>query len=205
MEIITENLGKKFRNEWIFKSVNLHFQVGASYTFTGSNGSGKSTFLQILSGFIPASEGKILASKNQQTLELEHLYSEISMAAPYLELIEEFTLEELLQFHIQFKPLIQSYSIKDFIEFIELPKAKQKAIKHFSSGMKQRVKLGLAFWSDTPIIMLDEPSSNLDAKATSWYLENVQKYAQNRMLFICSNQPNEYEFCPNVYNIQDYK
>jgi len=205
MEIITENLGKKFRNEWIFKSVNLRFQLGQSYTFTGSNGSGKSTFLQILSGFIPASEGKILAFKNQQPLEIEQIYKEISIAAPYLELIEEFTLEELLQFHIQFKPLIQQYSIKDFIEFIELPKARQKAIKHFSSGMKQRVKLGLTFWSDTPILMLDEPSSNLDAKATNWYLENVQKYSKDRMLFICSNQPNEYEFCSNIFNIQDYK
>ncbi|MDI9880867.1 ABC transporter ATP-binding protein [Flectobacillus longus] len=205
MEIITENLGKKFRNEWIFKSVNLRFQQGQAYTFTGSNGSGKSTFLQILSGFIPASEGKIFASKNQQALEFENIYKEISIAAPYLELIEEFTLEELLQFHIRFKPLIQQYSIKDFIEFIELPKASQKAIKHFSSGMKQRVKLGLTFWSDTPILMLDEPSSNLDAKATNWYLENVQKYSHNRMLFICSNQPNEYEFCSNIFNIQDYK
>lgn len=205
MEIITENLGKKFRNEWIFKSVNLRFQQGQAYTFTGSNGSGKSTFLQILSGFIPASEGKIFASKNQQALEFENIYKEISIAAPYLELIEEFTLEELLQFHIRFKPLIQQYSIKDFIEFIELPKASQKAIKHFSSGMKQRVKLGLTFWSDTPILMLDEPSSNLDAKATNWYLENVQRYSKDRMLFICSNQPNEYEFCSNIFNIQDYK
>ncbi|WP_026994604.1 ABC transporter ATP-binding protein [Flectobacillus major] len=205
MQIITENLGKKFRNEWIFKAVNLTFQQGVSYTFTGANGSGKSTLLQILSGFIPQSEGKLIYQKNDVIISAEEFYKHIVIAAPYLELIEEFTLSELLAFHVQFKPLINHLSISDFIDFIELPQAKNKAIKHFSSGMKQRVKLGLAFLSDTAILMLDEPSSNLDLKATNWYIENVQKYAQNRMLFICSNQPNEYEFCHNIYNIQSFK
>jgi ABC-type multidrug transport system ATPase subunit len=205
VNISVENLGKKFSNEWIFRHLNETFQSGESYTFVGSNGSGKSTLLQVLSGYMPHSEGVINYEINSKTIEIDNFYKHLIIAAPYLELIEDFTLSELLAFHIKFKPLKNNLSIPDFIDFIELPKAKNKEIKFFSSGMKQRVKLGLAFQSDCEILMLDEPTSNLDAQATNWYLRNVQEYSQNRLLFICSNQPSEYEFCKNILNIQEYK
>lgn len=205
MQISTQNLGKKFSNEWIFRNLNETFQSGETYTFVGSNGSGKSTLLQVLSGYMPHSEGVINYKINDATIEVDNFYKHLIIAAPYLELIEDFTLTELLSFHIKFKPLKSNLSIPDFIDFIELPKAKNKEIKFFSSGMKQRVKLGLAFQSDCEILMLDEPTSNLDAQATNWYLRNVQEYSKNRLLFICSNQPNEYEFCENILNIQKYK
>ncbi len=205
MQISTQNLGKKFSNEWIFRNLNETFQSGESYTFVGSNGSGKSTLLQVLSGYMPQSEGVINYKISDEIIEIDNFYKHLIIAAPYLELIEDFTLSELLAFHIKFKPFKNNLSIADFIDFIELPKAKNKEIKFFSSGMKQRVKLGLAFLSDCEILMLDEPTSNLDAQATNWYLSNVQEYSKNRLLFICSNQPVEYEFCQNILNIQDYK
>jgi ABC-type multidrug transport system ATPase subunit len=205
MQISTQNLGKKFSNEWIFRNLNEIFQSGESYTFVGSNGSGKSTLLQVLSGYMPHSEGVINYEVNDKKIEIDNFYKHLIIAAPYLELVEDFTLIELLSFHIKFKPLKKNLSIANFIDFIELPKAKNKEIKFFSSGMKQRVKLGLAFQSDCEIMMLDEPTSNLDAQATDWYLRNVQEYSQNRLLFICSNQPSEYEFCKNILNIQEYK
>ena len=205
MQISTNNLGKKFSNEWIFKNLNETFQSGESYTFVGANGSGKSTLLQVLSGYMPHSEGVVNYEVNNKIIEIDNFYEHLIIAAPYLELIEDFTLSELLAFHIKFKPFKNNLSIPDFIDFIELPKAKNKEIKFFSSGMKQRVKLGLAFQSDCEILMLDEPTSNLDSEATNWYLRNVQEHAQNRLLFICSNQPSEYEFCKNILNIQKYK
>ena len=205
MQISTNNLGKKFSNEWIFRNLNEKFQSGESYTFVGANGSGKSTLLQVLSGYMPHSEGIINYEINSKIIEIDNFYKHLVIAAPYLELIEDFTLSELLAFHIKFKPFKNNLSIPDFIDFIELPKAKNKEIKFFSSGMKQRVKLGLAFQSDCEILMLDEPTSNLDAQATDWYFRNVQEYAQNRLLFICSNQPSEYEFCKNILNVQNYK
>jgi ABC-type multidrug transport system ATPase subunit len=205
MQISTKNLGKKFSNEWIFRNLNHTFQSGESYTFVGSNGSGKSTLLQVLSGYMPHSEGVIEYSIDTKKIEVDNFYKHLIIAAPYLELIEDFTLTELLEFHVKFKPLKNNLSIPEFIDFIELPKAKNKELKFFSSGMKQRVKLGLAFQSDCEILMLDEPTSNLDAQATDWYLRNVQEYSKNRLLFICSNQPAEYQFCKNILNIQDYK
>jgi ABC-type multidrug transport system ATPase subunit len=205
MKIIAQNLGKKFSKEWIFRNLNYEFQSGESYTFIGANGSGKSTLLQVLSGFIPHSEGLINYEENQKVIEIDNYYKHLVVAAPYLELIEDFTLTEIIEFHVKFKPFKNTLSIKEFIDFIELPKAKNKEVKFFSSGMKQKVKLGLAFWSDCEILMLDEPSSNLDTNATNWYLRNVQEYSKNRLLFLCSNQPVEYEFCRNILNIQDYK
>jgi ABC-type multidrug transport system ATPase subunit len=205
MQISTKNLGKKFSNEWIFRNLNETFQSGESYTFVGSNGSGKSTLLQVLSGYMPHSEGVIEYSLQGKNIEIDNFYKHLIIAAPYLELIEDFTLTELLAFHTQFKSFKNNFPIADFIDLIELPKAKNKEIKFFSSGMKQRVKLGLAFWSDCEILMLDEPTSNLDSQATEWYLRNVQEYSKNRLLLICSNQPAEYQFCNNILNIQDYK
>lgn len=205
MQIIAQNLGKKFRNEWIFRNLNYKFQSGEAYTFVGANGSGKSTLLQVLSGFMPHSEGLMSYEINQKSLTIDNFYQHLVIAAPYLELIEDFTLTEIIEFHVKFKPFKNNLSTTDFIDFIELPKAQNKELKFFSSGMKQRVKLGLAFWSDCKILMLDEPTSNLDAQATDWYLRNVQTYSQNRLLLLCSNQPSEYDFCKNILNIQDYK
>jgi ABC-type multidrug transport system ATPase subunit len=205
MKIITQNLGKKFSKEWIFRNLNYEFLSGESYTFVGANGSGKSTLLQVLSGFIPHSEGLINYESESKIFQIDDFYKHLVIAAPYLELIEDFTLTEVLEFHTKFKPFKNNLSISEFIDFIELSNAKNKEVKFFSSGMKQRVKLGLAFWSDCEIMMLDEPTSNLDVNATNWYLRNVQEYSKDRLLFICSNQPSEYEFCRNVLNIQDYK
>jgi len=205
MKIIAQKLGKKFRNEWVFRNLNYKFELGESYTFIGANGSGKSTLLQVLSGFMPHSEGLIQYEHQQKTILVDDYYKHLIVAAPYLELIEDFTLTEIIEFHTKFKPFKNNLSITEFIDFIELPKAKNKEVKLFSSGMKQRVKLGLAFWSDCEILMLDEPTSNLDIEASAWYLHNVQEYSKNRILFICSNQAAEYQFCPNILNMRDYK
>jgi ABC-type multidrug transport system ATPase subunit len=147
MNIIAQNLGKKFRNEWVFRNLNYEFQSEESYTFIGANGSGKSTLLQVLSGFMPHSEGLINYKNNSKLVSIDDFYKHLVIAAPYLELIEDFTLTEIIDFHVKFKPFKNKLSVKEFIDFIELPKAKNKEVKFFSSGMKQRVKLGLAFWN----------------------------------------------------------
>ena len=130
MKIIAQNLGKKFRYEWVFRNLNYEFHSGESYTFIGANGSGKSTLLQVLSGFMPHSEG-IIQYKNQEKLILiDDYYKHLTVAAPYLELIEDFTLTEIIEFHVKFKPFKNNLSISDFIDFIELSKAKNKEYGH---------------------------------------------------------------------------
>ncbi|AFK04107.1 ABC transporter related protein [Emticicia oligotrophica DSM 17448] len=205
MTIELENLGKKFRKEWIFRNVNLRFDTGKSYTFVGPNGSGKSTLLQVLIGVMPHSEGKVSYTLNGVEVSLDDIYKKIVIAAPYLELVEEFTLLESIEFHQKFKPFKDNITSHQLLDYLQLTPHKDKAIKNFSSGMKQRLKLGLAFYSEAPIILLDEPTSNLDAQGSAWYLEQIEKHTENRLLIICSNQPNEYTFCNNIVDIRDYK
>ena len=206
MQITLQNLGKRFNREWIFRNVNLTLGAGESYVFVGPNGSGKSTILQVLMGAMPHTEGTILYKKNEsEIIEIDVWYQHLALAAPYLELIEEFTLNELLDFHQNFKPFKRGISKTVFFENLELQPAQNKPVKYFSSGMKQRLKLGLALYSDVPVVLLDEPTANLDARWSAWYKEQVQHLAASQLLIICSNVPAEYDFCSNVISLENYK
>lgn len=203
MQIVAEKLGKRFNLEWIFRNLDLNFQDNISYAITGSNGSGKSTLLQILLGIMPYSEGKIIYSnKDKSIIPAEDIYKHISIAAPYQELIEELTLSEHIDFHLKFKKFKSGISKETFIETLNLKKSSHKEIRFFSSGMKQRVKLGLAIYTDSPILLLDEPTTNLDNQGADWYREEIQKSIKNRLVIICSNQRQEYDFCDEVIPIK---
>lgn len=205
MKVELTNIGKKYRNEWIFRNTNLSFSSNESYTFVGPNGSGKSTLLQVIAGILPQTEGQISYTSDNKSVSIDDIFREIVIAAPYLELIEEFSLLEMVTFHQKFKPFKNQITPDQLLELIQLAPHKNKSVRNFSSGMKQRLKLGLAFYSDCPVIMLDEPTSNLDAQAAEWYINQVEQHTQERLLLICSNQPNEYTFCKNIIDVRDFK
>jgi ABC-type multidrug transport system ATPase subunit len=205
LEILLENIGRRFNQEWIFKKINYRFAEGESYAILGPNGSGKSTLLQVLAGSLSPSKGKIIYSHQKKSIDVEKIYSHLALAAPYLELIEEFTLLELLNFHFKFKKIIDGCDTLQLLHLLQLENSKNKEIRYFSSGMKQRVKLLLAFCTDSPVLMLDEPTSNLDSQGIKWYLEMMEEFGKRRMVLICSNQAHEYEFCNHQLNILDYK
>lgn len=205
LTISCEKIGKKYRKEWIFRHVDLTLTAGTSYTFVGPNGSGKSTLLQLLAGNLPATEGELIYAQTNKIVEADDWFRQVSIAAPYLELVEELTLDELLTFHQTFKPFKAGFTIEEVAERLLLTHARHKEIKYFSSGMKQRVKLGLAFFSESPVVVLDEPTSNLDRQGMNWYQEEVRRLAVNQLLLIGSNQPDEYEFCPNVLDVMQWK
>lgn len=205
MEIILENLGRRFNRDWIFRNINYTFSQPQTYAILGINGSGKSTLLQILNGSLSPSAGTICFFYQHKIVEVEQVYQHISLAAPYLELIEEFSLTEMIDFHFQFKKYVTGMDWHKIIELLQMEASKNKLLRYFSSGMKQRVKLALAFCADTPLLMLDEPTANLDAQGIDWYLQLIEKFAANRLTIICSNQEHEYDFCQNKLNILDYK
>lgn len=210
MNITAEKIGKKYRKEWIFRRVDLTLTAGNSYTFVGPNGSGKSTLLQLLTGSLPITEGTLTYSLQGKTLDADDWFRYVTIAAPYLELVEELTLDELLTFHQTFKPFVEGQTPETIAEKLLLSHARHKEIKYFSSGMKQRVKLGLAFFSRAPIIILDEPTSNLDRQGMNWYHEQMQQLISPanpspKLLLIGSNQPDEYDFCPNVIDLMQWK
>ena len=144
--------------------------------------------------------------KNDETqIEVEKWYKHFAIASPALELIEEFTLHEHIRFQKAFKPFIENMDEKNISELIGLGNAKHKAIKHYSSGMRQRVKLALAMLSDVPVLMLDEPTTNLDEEGVRWYRMMVEKYSSKKLLLIASNLQREYEFCSHQISINDWK
>lgn len=205
VKITLENIGRRFNRDWIFRGIDHTFISGRIYAILGPNGSGKSTLLQVLNGSLSPSAGKLSYFFDDKSVEAEEIYQHLSLAAPYLELIEEFTLREMIDFHFQFKQYTHGIDKNELIRVLAMPESNNKLIKYFSSGMKQRLKLALAFCSDTPMLMLDEPTSNLDTQGVAWYLSLVQQFAKNRLTVICSNQEHEYSFCDERLDIRDYK
>ncbi len=206
MSIHLENIGKRFNREWIFRGVNHTLESGKSYAILGSNGSGKSTLLQVASGYARPTEGSVKALLNGSTVTEEKLFFHVSLATPYLGLYEDFYLEELLAFHFKFKTIQNSILLSDVPHILKLEHALNRPVKQFSSGMKQRVRLGLAILSNTPYLFLDEPTSNLDKSGKNWYKTMVETYASNRMVVVCSNhQEEEIFFCETRLEVGDYK
>lgn len=206
MKITAHGLGKKFGREWIFKDLSCEFNTGQATAITGPNGSGKSTLLQILTGAHLATRGEVIYHDSDASLiKPEEFFQYIDISAPYLELIEEFTLDEMIQFHFQFKTLLKGLDLKGFKELIYMEKQGSKQIKQFSSGMKQRLKLGLCFFSQTPVCFLDEPTSNLDKRGIDWYLQHAANNSNNKLLVISSNQEYEYDFCEHKIDIPVFK
>ncbi|MBL0329857.1 MAG: ATP-binding cassette domain-containing protein [Bacteroidetes bacterium] len=206
MQINLNNIGKRYNFEWIFRKINFEFTGENNYVILGSNGSGKSTLLQVIAGNLMHSEGDLKFQVSTTNIEIEQAYTYLSYCAPYLDLFEEFTLRESIAFQEKFKPFQQGLDVKKIIELTELEKSKDKQLKYYSSGMKQRVRLALAVLADTPLLLLDEPTSNLDKKAIDWYQKLVTDYSKNRLIIVASNQQEyEYPFCNKQLTIEDYK
>lgn len=200
--------GKRFNRDWIFRHVNYRFETGRSYAITGPNGSGKSTLLLAIAGSLHLSEGQLSyrgVAENDAPVEPDQLYQYLSIAAPYLELIEEMTAREFLAFHGNFKPLNLSVSIEDILDTIGLYKAMDKQIRYFSSGMKQRIKLAQAIFSDVPVLLLDEPCTNLDKPGYELYHSLIHNYGTGKLIIVSSNDANEMDFCTERISILDYK
>jgi ABC-type multidrug transport system ATPase subunit len=206
IEISLDKLGKRYNRDWLFRNWSDRLHSNESYVILGGNGSGKSTALKTLAGYASQSEGTINYSKKGEKIDRTEVYKISSFCSPYLELYEELTIDELTAFHFSLKPIISRFDTSDFIDLIELSHAKKKPVKYFSSGMKQRLRIGLALYSDTDILFLDEPTSNLDRKGKDWYMKAVGELKENRLVLVASNrQEEEYYFCNQKIDIEQFK
>ena len=204
MELILQDIGKQFNRKWIFNGINLQIQSKTSTAIIGNNGSGKSTLIQLLLNYQTLSKGTIQYFIDKAEIENESVASHISFAAPYLELPEEFSLKELLSFHFQLKPSNPIFDLDTLLKETNLAGNENKLIKHFSSGMKQKVKLILAFCSDSKLLLLDEPCSNLDQESIQWFRANIRKLNGLKTIVIASNLPEEYDFCEHQIQMLNY-
>lgn len=205
MKIDLTNVGKRYNREWIFRNLTLSFDIHKRYAITGPNGSGKSTLLQVISGSSLHNEGNIIYSAPDQQISPEAVYKSLSFCAPYLDLIEEMTLTEFFNFHNKMKGWVSKMDTRQIIILLRLEKSAHKQIRNFSSGMKQRVKLAQAVFSDVSVIMLDEPATNLDEEGISLYNFLIENYCEKRLVIISSNDKKEYSFCEEIIDMMNYK
>lgn len=200
MEILATNLSKKFRQEFVIRDFSHQFKVGHSYAITGPNGSGKSTLLQLIAQFTLPNSGKI----EMTGIDPELVYTQITYAAPYVELIEEYTLPEHLAILVKNNYLPSSIDIDTLEKFIDLQPGRFKLIKNYSSGMRQKIKLGFALLSERPVLLLDEPTTNFDEQAKQWFFNRLNDQ-RHKLIIIASNELNEIEFCSEKISIIEFK
>jgi ABC-type multidrug transport system ATPase subunit len=206
MRITLEKIGKQFKEEWVFQNITYEFASGRSYAVLGSNGSGKSTLMNILSGHMLPTSGSIDLYHDTEKIPKEEIYRHISVCSPYIELIEEFSLSENISLFNSFKKFIRGMNSGDIASIIRMKTSGTKRIGQYSSGMKQRIKLAFALLADVPVVLLDEPCTNLDKEGIDWYREMVSMYAEKRLIIVSSNsKDHEYDFCSQHLSITDFK
>ncbi|GHM98700.1 hypothetical protein WSM22_01900 [Cytophagales bacterium WSM2-2] len=199
MNVTATNLGKRFNREWVFRNFNFEFSSGKTYAITGPNGCGKSTMMQVLWGQMHPSAGILQYSD----VEPSEIYKSVAIAAPYMDLIDELTTEEMILFHFKFKK--SRLPVGDILKNSGLGASRNKPIQSFSSGMRQRLKLTLAFYSEADLIFLDEPCTNLDKTSIEWYHDHLRQLPANSIIFIASNQEQEYPASAVMIDIMSYK
>ncbi len=205
MKIKLEHISKRFQRYWIFREVNYVFEGPGAYALLGPNGCGKSTLLRIVAGMQGASKGKVIFDHSGNGVEITDIFKYISFCAPGMEVVEELTLREFMEFHFSFKQPLPGLDIDQIISMVGLKDTGDKTIGDYSSGMKQRVKLAQAIFSDTPVLLLDEPCTNLDQQGVAQYQGWIDQYARGRLVVVASNDEREYYFCKEKVVIEDYK
>lgn len=206
MNIQLQQLGRRFGRDWIFRGINLELEAGSHSIIVGNNGSGKSTLLQLISGFLSQSEGQLIWSDEGTQLKQEQLFKHVSIAAPYLDVFDDLSLKEMIEFQDRFRPWLNDLRPEEVILKMGLAEHAHKSIRHFSSGMRQRVKLGLAIMTNSTLLCLDEPSSNLDTTAVQWYRDLLSEFQGTRTVVISTNDlKDEYLRADHTIKIADYK
>lgn len=201
MKVQLIDVAKRFNKEWIFKGVNLTLESNKIYGLTGANGSGKTTLLSILSHFMAPTEGVIkyeLGAKH-------HLRQSISVASPAISLLEEMTVLEAIEFHAHYKPFRNDLNSKGVIQLLGFEKHQNKLLRELSTGMKQRVKLVLAILSQSEILLLDEPGSNLDAAGFEFWKGLLKNNSKDRIVVIASNDEQDLAICDQRLDMMQWK
>ncbi len=201
-QILIDQLSKRYGYHWIIRNFEYTFASETIYGISGSNGSGKSTLIKMISGYLTPTSGMIDYRIQGSKINVSSIFPYISLAAPYTDLINEYTLTEMLDFHLKFKKFKHKITFKEFEQKIHLSGQKDKTLQHFSSGMKQKIQLALALMSDTPILLLDEPTSYLDYDAKAWFAALLAENAKDKIIIIASNDGYDLDLCNTVVQLK---
>lgn len=200
MDISLDKVCKRYKSGWILKDISCQIKSEQIIAITGPNGSGKSTLLQIIAGYLTHTKGEVTYVQEGDKIKRDNIYKFCSIAAAYSELDEELTVEEIFSHYQKFKPFLVS-EVSSFLKLSDLEKERKKQIRTFSSGMKQRLSLALAFCMDVPLLLVDEPTSFLDASKKEWYHNLLQEFGKRKTIIIASNDPLDYERADQIISL----
>lgn len=187
-----KEVGQRFHKQWIFKNVNFKLSSGDRLLITGANGSGKSTLFRILAGQLSPTKGSMQLLQNGNPLEPGKWFRHISWSGPYMDLYPELRLREAFKMHFNFRQAI--LSLDEILDRLRLAEHKEKELRHFSSGMLHRVKVGLALFSKSEILLLDEATTNMDEENSQLIWDLAREYQQDRILVWASNRVTEFNW-----------
>jgi ABC-type multidrug transport system ATPase subunit len=194
--LILDSIEKTYHQRKIINNFSLTADFNQITGISGRNGSGKSTLLKMISGFITPSQGTIYFSNPENNSLLNDWYQKISFLAPYIDIYQDFKLEDALHFHFKVKKIQSEFEIKDLIALSDLPT--NKLLKDFSSGMLQKLKIIIALYTQSDILLIDEPTEFLDSYAKSWFYKALEQQKNKRIILIASNNEEDFSLCDVV-------
>lgn len=195
------NLTKQYGPSTIFGPLTGRFATPGPIGIVGKNGSGKTTFLKICTGYLAPSSGSISWQIGDEiTEDRDRIRKLTSISAPYLEPVLELKARENMDLHFSLRKEIQPGFLNQVLPVSGIAHAMDRPLGAFSSGMLQRFRLLLAFGSMSYFLFLDEPTANLDAEGIRFFQYLLQNHSYNRLILIASNlQPEELNPCPTWF------
>jgi heme exporter protein A len=191
-----KGVGKRFGNRSALAAVSGTLRQGQVLVVAGPNGSGKSTLLNILAGLLRPSRGEVVYRDGDGPLPRARWFERLGMAAPDMSVYEELSAVENLRFFARLRGLHrEEAALRALLEELGLPPREQtRAVGTYSSGMKQRVKLAQAVLHEPPVLLLDEPSSNLDESGHEVVAALVARFRERAAVAVATNDPREMAF-----------
>lgn len=203
-----KEISKRYNGKTIFKNVNLELTENSSIVITGKNGSGKSTLLKVISHLIRLDKGLISLEINGDKIPTEKFYTKIGLFAPYLNLYDELSAWENLDFFYDLKvdkKEEKKEKIKYLLEKVGLYNRRDDLIRNYSSGMRQRLKLAYSVINSPVLLLMDEPRTNLDEQGISVVYEIAEEQKKNGILILATNEKEDTAICESKLSIEDYK
>jgi heme exporter protein A len=205
-QVKVEKLTKIYGRRLIFKDITFCFDQNGMWGISGHNGSGKSTLVKILAGIIGASKGSVTHLLGEKKITPDKLHEHIGFVAPYLVLYDEFSAQENLMHVSKIREVPFNKEKIDYLlnEFL-LYDRRNDEVKGYSSGMKQRLKYVFALMHSPKVLILDEPTSNLDSSGKETVYKIIQSEAASTIVIIASNEESDLALCRDVIQLEKYK
>jgi heme exporter protein A len=190
--IKVDRITKHFQWRVVLDDVSFSLQAPGSLVITGPNGSGKTTLVRILAGLLSPTSGEINYIVNQQQRSPEASRDFIGLVGPYLQFYRDLSAWENMYFIARAKSgKADEQRIKALLAMVGLKKREHDLLKTYSSGMLQRMKYAAALYHSPEILILDEPTANLDDAGKKIVHEIIDQQKQQGIVIIATNEPEE--------------